>query len=91
MSEIITIKCPFCKEGDIRVMHRDRQVSVKKSICRAGGRNLVISHSKDSVLGKCPKCGISEKELQKAIIVGKEVLAKDAAKRAEESGLPTKF
>jgi len=91
MPEIIIMKCPFCKEGYIKIMHRDRQVVVKKSTCRAGGRNMSISHAKDEVMSDCPNCGKTQKEIQKRLKEGKQISAKDAAKRAEKSGLPLRF
>jgi hypothetical protein len=91
MPEIITIKCPFCKEGDIKISHRERQIITKKSTCRAGGKNMSIQHAKDEVLSDCQKCSKTIKEISKRLKEGKQVSCKDAAKRMEEAGLPTRF
>ena len=92
MSEQIEIKCPICKKGIIKILHREKQISVRKSACRAGGKNTVISNAHDNVLSqKCPNCGKTRLEIQRRLTEGKIISAKEAAKRAQESGLPLKF
>ena len=67
-----TIKCPFCKEGDITVLYFEREAVSK--ITRAAGNTKTITYMKDPrtevLTEKCPNCGKTKKELEKRIKEG---------------------
>ena len=93
MPEKIIIKCPFCNDGDIEVLHTPRQS--QDMVTRAAGRTKrysVMKNEKNQVLSKeCPVCKKSKSELQKRLSGNESATTSDAARRAKESGLPLKF
>ena len=89
-----TIKCPFCKRGDISVLYTSEHMSVHST--HAAGRRARIPNyhpERYDVFSKCPNCGASKKEIKKALETGtiKKVSHEELIKRIKESGLPTKI
>lgn len=93
MSEIITQKCPFCKQGDIKVSHTP-QVYSTQTIRVGSNRKTIpkLTGGKDEVISeKCPNCGKTKKELEKALKEGVQPSRESIIKRMKEAGLPLKF
>ena len=92
MPEHKTIKCPFCKDGDIKIIYTERQEVSKYA--RAAGTTKRITYFKDpktEALIDCPKCGKTKKELNKHFKEGTSLSTSEAVKRAKKAGLPLKF
>ena len=86
------MKCPFCKEGDIKVLHIKASYSETRARAASNTKTIPVYHkAKEEALSDCSKCGKTQKEMNRIFREGKQVSCKDAVKRAEESGLPTKF
>jgi len=75
-------------------MHKEETFSIKRTRCRAGRNNENIrSPERYEVLAdKCPDCGKSKKEIEKALAKGKELPNEEIVRRLREAGLdPTKL
>ena len=89
-----TIKCPFCKEGNIETLYFEReQVS---RVARAAGNSKTITYMKDPrtevISEKCPNCGKSKREIEKRLKQGKSVSKEDVIARMKAAGLdPSRF
>ena len=86
-------KCPFCNIGDIEVIifpstkkyQKGPWGGSKASIVRTQERIIIISD-------KCPNCGKTKKEIEKALKEGKQPTNEEIIKRMREAGLdPTKL
>lgn len=90
MPEVLTIECPFCKEKVIKVMHSP-QVYSSQTI-RVGSNVKTIpklTEAKDEVLSeKCPNCGKTKKQIEKALKEGVPLSKEERLKRLKEAGLP---
>lgn len=94
MPEIIEQECPFCKEGKIKILHREETYSFQRPHASSNVKTIPkISPEKYEVFSeKCPNCGKSKKELEKALEKGKEPSREDVIKRLREAGLdPSKL
>jgi Zn ribbon nucleic-acid-binding protein len=94
MPEQKTIKCPFCEQGDIVTLYTPGMMITKYG--RASSNKKAINYfidEKYSVMSdKCPNCGKSKKEIEKALEKGKEPSNEEIVKRLREAGLdPTKL
>ena len=89
MPEQKTIKCPFCEKGDITTLYTPRMMVT--SYGRAGHSKKAMNYFKDEkyeiLSEKCPNCGKSKKEIEKALKEGKEPSREEVLKRLREAGL----
>jgi hypothetical protein len=89
----MTVKCPFCKEGEIKIS-RTPDVYTSQTIRVGSNRKTIpklVSGKSEVISDKCPICNKPKAELQKAISEGIKPSAAEMAKRAQNSGLPTRF
>ena len=89
-----TIKCPFCKMGDIDICITSEFMSAHSSHAAGRRSKIPIYHpEKIEVFSKCPNCDKSKKEIKESIERGatKEVSHEERLKRLKDSGLPTKI
>ena len=94
MTEIIIVECPFCKNICIKLLHKPAIYTVDRVMVGSNRKNVPrLSKERDEVLvNKCPNCGKSKKEIEKALARGKEPSNADIVKRLREAGLdPTKL
>jgi len=93
LSEQKVLKCPYCGQGEIITLYTPRTMVTKYG--RAGHSKKAINYFIDEkyeiVSIKCPSCGKSKREIEKALKHGKEPSREDIIKRLQEAGLPTKF
>lgn len=93
MPEPKTIKCPFCKEGDIQTLYTPKTMVTKYA--RAASNKKAMNYYKDEkyslMSDKCPSCHKTKKEIEKYLKYGKPQSKEDIIKRAQESGLPLRF
>ncbi len=93
MSEVITIECPFCKKKVVKIMHRNDVYSAQT--VRAGSNAKTIpklTKGKNEILvEKCPNCGKTKKEIEKALKEGIPLSHEEIIRRAKEAGLPLKI
>lgn len=93
MPEQKTIKCPFCKEGDITTLYTPKIMVTHYS--RAASNKKAMTYFKDEkyaiISQKCPNCGKTKTEIQKMLKEGKQLSMDEVIKRAKEAGLPLKF
>ncbi|OGI12295.1 hypothetical protein A3K64_03155 [Candidatus Micrarchaeota archaeon RBG_16_36_9] len=94
MSEQKIIKCPFCEQGDITTIHTPGMMITEYG--RASSNKKAMNYFKDEkysiISDKCPNCGKSKKEIEKALAKGKELPNEEIVKRIREAGLdPTKL
>lgn len=88
------IECPFCHKGKIMMHHIEGCLQGSKSSIAAGSKTTYHRRpDKYYVQSKCPKCGKTTKEIEKALETGitKELSHEKRLKRLKESGLPTKI
>ena len=93
MPEVITVECPFCKKGEIKVMHQPEVYSTQTIRVGSNRKTIpMLTPAKDEVLSdKCPVCNKNKKEIQKALKEGVKPSHEEVLRRLKESGLPTKF
>jgi hypothetical protein len=94
MPNILTEECPFCKQKNIKVLHKEETFSAKRTRIRAGRSTKYIKSPEkyEILVDKCPNCGKSKKEIEKALKYGKELSKEDVLKRLREAGLdPSKL
>lgn len=94
MFEKMTVKCPFCENGDIATLYQPRTMVMRRSSCSA--KTAYSPFFKDPVTKvlseKCPICGKTKKEIEDALKHGKEPSREDVLKRLREAGLdPSKL
>ena len=94
MPEILTEEYPFCKQKTIKFLHREETFKMERG--RAASNTKIIpkrvAEKYEIVSEKCPNCGKSKKEIEKALKEGKEVPREEVLKRLREAGLdPTKL
>ena len=62
---------------------------------RAASNKKAMNYYKDEkyeiLSSKCPNCGKSKKEIEKALKQGKQPSREEVLKRMKEAGLPTRF
>jgi rubredoxin len=89
-----TIKCPFCKKGDINILRISEYYS--ETVAHAAGKAKRIPQyhpEQITVYSKCPNCGVSKKEIKEILERGSEkrISDEEKIKRIRELGLPTKI
>lgn len=93
MSEQKIIKCPFCNEGNIVTMYTPKTL-IQKYARAASNRKRVIYYKDEKyvlVSDKCPNCGKTRKEIEKALKEGIPPSNEEIIRRLKEAGLPLKF
>ena len=93
---LITVKCPFCDEGDIKVFYEPQQKRSNLTNTVGGRRTKVfrISKEKYDVQNDCPHCNASKKKIEKALISNVNYNAPSREKileRMRKAGLPTRI
>lgn len=93
MAEVRTIKCPFCKEGEIKISYTPERYTTQTIIVGSNRKTIpkLIPAQQEVLSDKCPKCGKTKKELQKALKEGVKPSRKEVIKRMKEAGLPLKI
>jgi len=93
MPEKIKIKCPICEMGEIVTLYTPKTFITKYA--RASSNKKSVSYYKEEkyviISPKCPNCGKSKKDIEKALKEGKQPSREEIIKRMKETGLPTKF
>ena len=87
------VECPFCK-AKIQVLYKPSMIQFHVSrISAKTARVPYRTKEKYEILvDKCPNCGKSKKEIEKALEKGKEPSNEEIVKRLREAGLdPTKL
>ena len=84
---------PFCKERTIKVMHKEQTFSTKRTRIRSEhATKLIKEHEKNDIFSeKCPNCGKSKKEIEKALKQGKQPSREEILRRMKEAGLPLRI
>jgi rubredoxin len=89
------IECPFCKVGKLKVLYKPSMINFTNSRSASAGtkRKAYRTPEKQEILSeKCPNCGRSKKEIEKAISEGPRLSHDEVLKRLREAGLdPTKL
>ncbi len=88
----IVIKCPFCKIGDIKIIHIPKSVRFKKGSWGGSKPGIISTEEKVMIVDKeCQNCRKTSKEIEKALKTGnvKEITHEEFLKRLKNSGLPT--
>jgi hypothetical protein len=88
----IKINCPFC-DTPLKAVHRP---ALKRELKKTtwGGNKPAITRDAEIliVMGDCPKCGKSKKEIELALKQGKEPSNEEVVRRLREAGLdPSKL
>ena len=91
-----TIKCPFCKEGDIDVLYTSEHMSAHATFSAGGKSKKMIPNyhpEKYDVRNSCPICKKSRQEIKDVLQRGGEGTKshEDRLKRIRDSGLPTRI
>ena len=88
------IECPFCK-AKIQLLYKPSMIRFSSSSSASAGtkRKAFRTQEKYEVLvEKCPNCGKSKKEIEKALEKGKEPSNEEIVRRLREAGLdPSKL
>ena len=88
------IECPFCKVGRLKVLYKPSIIQFTSTHSAVAGtkRKAYRTHEKQEILTeKCPNCGRSKKEIEKAFSEGPRLSHDDVLKRLREAGLPLKI
>jgi transcription elongation factor Elf1 len=94
MPERKTIKCPFCNVGEIVSLYTPRTFVTRYSHASSNRKamNYFVEERNEIITDKCPNCGKSKKEIENALIHGKELPNSEVLRRLKEAGLdPTKL
>lgn len=89
--QTIILKCPFCGEGDIEVTHFPSVLSRRTG--PYGGYKPKFERSAEQLTvnsEKCPKCGKSGKDIQRALKTGKlkKMTHEERLEMLKKRGLP---
>lgn len=90
--QIIFLKCPFCKKGEIEAIYFPSVLRSRKGSW--GGYKPKFERSADSIIitsDKCPNCRKTRKEIQKKIKGEEEMDHKKVVDRMKKQGLPTQI
>jgi 2-iminoacetate synthase ThiH len=94
MPEQKIIKCPFCEQGDITTVHIPGMMVSKRAYASSNTKTIsyFTGEKYEIVSEKCPNCGKSKKEIEKALKQGKELPNEEVLRRLKEAGLdPSKL
>jgi uncharacterized protein (DUF2225 family) len=82
------IECPFCK-ARIKALYKPSMIQFHVSrISAKTARVPFRTQEKYQILvDKCPSCGRTRKQIEKALSEGKELSNKEVLKRLREAGL----
>jgi len=88
------LDCPFCHKGKIKVRYVAPTRVTRQ--CRGSGRtqaHTYFTREKYIIISGCPICGKTKEEVDRKVnkMENESVPSKEASKRAQESGLPTRF
>lgn len=87
------IECPFCKTK-ISVHYRPsmRQYHVSRISAKTARTPFMSKEKYEILVEKCPNCGKSKAEIEKALAKGKELPNEEIVRRLREAGLdPTRL
>jgi DNA-directed RNA polymerase subunit RPC12/RpoP/rubredoxin len=87
------IECPFCK-AKIKVLYKPSMMRFTNSSSASAGtkRKAFRTPEKYEILAdKCPNCGKSKKEIERALREGRQLSNEEIIKRMKEAGLPLKI
>ena len=86
------IECPFCK-AKIKVLFKPSMLQFH--ISRVSAKTARVPYRTrekyEILVNKCPNCGKTKKEIEKALREGVPLPHEEILKRLKEAGLPTKF
>lgn len=94
MPEQKTIKCPFCEQGDIITIYIPRMMvtTYGRASSNKKAMNFFKNEKYEILSEKCPNCGKSKKEIERALIEGIPLSNKEIIRRMKEAGLdPSKL
>lgn len=90
------VECPFCHKVGVMAFHKPSYSEASTS--RISNKSATTYRRVDEkyfIQGDCPKCGKSQKDIQKwydgEYAKEKELSHKERLKRLKEAGLPTKI
>jgi len=89
----VTLECPFCKEGEVRVFHKEGYLQGRTSRISTGAKTKFYKIPDNyEVLGDCPNCGKYKKEIKKALDTGitKELTHEEWLERLRKAGTTTR-
>ena len=87
----INIECPFCNKGKIETVHFPSTAKSRKGPY-GGARQAYVRVAETTIIitEKCPVCGKSNREIEKALKNDKSSLShEERIKRMKNAGLPT--
>jgi hypothetical protein len=93
MPEQRITECPFCK-ANIKTLYKPSviQFSISRISAKTSRVPYRTREKYEILVDKCPNCGKSKKEIEKALKEGKEVPREEVLKRLREAGLdPSKL
>ena len=94
MPEQKSIKCPFCEVGDIITLYTPKMMVTKyaRAASNKKAMNFFKNEKYEILVEKCPNCGKSKKDIERAMKQGKELPNEEVLKRLREAGLdPSKL
>ena len=96
MNEKTKVKCPFCDDGDIIIIHTPESKRDNLTNTVGGRRSRVFRLTKEryEVLNSCPTCNSSKKKIEKALNSGedyKKPSRESVLERMKKAGLPTRI
>ena len=83
------VECPFCK-AKISVLYKPSMIRFTSSSSASAGtkRKAFRTQEKYEIIpDKCPNCGKSKKEIEKALKEGKQPSNEEIIRRMKEAGL----
>ena len=86
------INCPICREGKVKVKYTPRMLVTHYS--HGSSNKKAVNFVKDEkwvFLSGCPACKASVEDIKRKFNPEGSMSTSEAAKRAKEAGLPTKF
>lgn len=89
----ISLECPFCHKGQIKIRHEEGMVSYRMTRSAAAGSKPVKFRTSDRyyVLEDCPNCGKTKKEIQEKLEGREEIDHKKLLERLKKQGMPTRI
>ena len=88
------IDCPFCKVGKLKVLYEPSTLRFKTTHSGGAGtkRKAYRTQESYSILSdKCPNCGKSKKQIEKALKEEPKFSHEEIISKAKEAGLPLKI
>lgn len=94
MPQETVIECPFCKKNVVKTLKFESFMQAERTHISAGTKYIYHrTPEKYEVLDKCPNCGKTKEEIQKALDTGitKQLSHEERLRRLMKAGLPTKI